>query len=282
MASLLLPAGRIDAQETVLTYEIGDCRVSILSDGGHDATPSLLKGATPEILDKYLPSGSFLLETQSFLLRFPDKTVLIDAGTGKNLSANLQSLKVTEEQVQVILLTHMHNDHIGGLLRDGKKAFPNAELYVAQAEYDYWTGANARGDNARRVLDTYKDRLHLFVPREPETETPDLIPGVKPVAAYGHTPGHTAFLLESAGRKLLVWGDVAHAMDVQMPRPEVALTFDVNPQQAVETRKKILEYVSKNKITISGAHIKLPAIGNVNTGKDEGYAFTPLCTCEAI
>ncbi|MDR0724800.1 MAG: MBL fold metallo-hydrolase [Prevotellaceae bacterium] len=279
---LLLSSVEINAQETVLTYVIGDCRVSILSDGGNNAGSSLLKGATPEILEKYLPDGSFLLETQAFLIRFPDKNVLIDAGTGKNLAKNLQSLKVPEEQIQIILLTHMHGDHIGGLLREGKKVFPQAELYVSQAEYDYWMDANERGENARKVLEAYKDKLHLFVAGEPESEIPDLISGVKPVAAYGHTPGHTAFLLESAGQKLLVWGDIAHAMDVQMPCPEVALTFDVNPQQAIQTRKKILEFVSKNKISISGAHIKLPAIGNIKVSELEGYVFTPLCTCLAI
>jgi glyoxylase-like metal-dependent hydrolase (beta-lactamase superfamily II) len=279
---LLLLTGKINAQKTVLTYKIGDFRISILSDGGHNAGPSLLKGATPEILAKYLPEGTFLLETQSFLIRFPDKNVLIDAGTGKNLSENLQSLKVSEEDIRIILLTHMHNDHIGGLLREGKKVFPQAELYVSQAEYDYWTNAGERGENARKVLEVYRDKLHLFVPGKPDTEIPDLIPDVEPVAAYGHTPGHTAFLIKSAGEKLLVWGDIAHAMDVQMPRPEVALTFDSDTQQAVQTRKKILEYVSKNKISVSGAHIKLPAIGNIKTGKEEGYEFTPLCTCKAI
>lgn len=266
----------VNSSETVFTYETGDCRVSVLSDGGHDAEPSLLTGATPEILGKYLPNGSFRLEIQAFLIRFPDKNVLIDAGTGKNLSKNLQTLGVPEDRIQIILLTHAHGDHIGGLLRDGKKAFPQAELYISQAEYDYWLGAKERGNNVRKVFDAYKDKLHLFVPAEPENEIPDLIPGIKPVAAYGHTPGHTAFLLESAGKKLLIWGDIAHAMEVQMPRPEVALTFDSDPKQAIQTRKKILEYVSKNKITVAGAHIQLPATGNISTGKVEGYEFVPL------
>jgi glyoxylase-like metal-dependent hydrolase (beta-lactamase superfamily II) len=270
------------AQQTVLTFETGDCRVSVLSEGGRNAESTMLAGATPEILGKYLPSGTFLLEIQAFLIRFPDKNVLIDTGVGKNLSANLKSLGLTENQVQIILLTHAHGDHIGGLLLDGKQAFPNAELYISKAEYDYWTNEKERGDNARKVFEAYKDKLHLFVPSEPENEIPDLIPGVKPVAAYGHTPGHTAFLLESAGKKLLFWGDITHATAVQMPHPEVTLSFDNDRQQAAQTRKKILEYVLHNKISVAGAHIAMPAIGNIKTGKDEGYEFTPICTCEAI
>jgi glyoxylase-like metal-dependent hydrolase (beta-lactamase superfamily II) len=282
MAALIfLPESKISAQDTFITYATGDFRVSTLSDGGNNAGPSLLIGATSDILDKYLPKGTFLLETQSFLIRTPDKNVLIDAGRGKNLSANLKSLAVPEDRIHVILLTHMHGDHIGGLLRDGQKVFPNAELYVSQAEYDYWTGAKERGEDARKVLAAYKDRLHLFVPGEAGREIPDLIPNVKPVAAYGHTPGHTAFLIESAGEKLLVWGDIVHAEEVQMPHPEVALSFDVDREQAVQTRRNLLDYALKNKIRVAGAHIQMPAIGDIRTGK-EGYEFVPLCTCEAL
>lgn len=282
VSACVFPWSRTAAQETVLTYDIGAFRVSILSEGGQDAGSNLLTGATPEILRKYLPGGTFPLEIQAFLVRTPDKTVLIDAGVGRNLSANLQSLAVTEEQIQVILLTHTHGDHIGGLLRDGKKVFPNAELYLSQAEYDYLTGEKERGAEARKVIDAYKDKLHLFVPGKLGQDKPDLLPGIRAIAAYGHTPGHTAYLVESENMQLLIWGDVAHAMPVQMPRPEVALTFDSNREEAVRTRKSILEYVVENGILVAGAHIKFPAIGNIVAGKEEGYEFVPLCVCEAI
>jgi glyoxylase-like metal-dependent hydrolase (beta-lactamase superfamily II) len=278
----LSASGQITAQETVITYATGDYKVSILSEGGKNANGSLLKGGTPEILDKYLPDGVFRLEIQAFLVRTPEKNILIDAGVGKNLSANLKSLNIADEQIHVILLTHMHGDHIGGLLRDGKKVFPQAELYLSQAEYDYWTDSE-RGADARKVLETYKDKLHLFVPGELGEEIPDLIADVniKPVAAYGHTPGHTAFLVESLDAKLLIWGDIAHAMPVQMPHPEISMSFDADPELSAVTRKKILEYVRKNKIRIAGAHIVFPAIGDISQGKNEGgYEFSPLCTCE--
>ncbi|MDR0714339.1 MAG: MBL fold metallo-hydrolase [Bacteroidales bacterium] len=277
MVSLLYSLHCCIAQQTVITCETGDFRVSTLSDGGRDADPSLLVGATPEILEKCLPNGSFPLHTHAFLIHTPDKNILIDAGVGKNLlSKNLPSLDISVEQIHVILLTHMHGDHIGGLMRDGKKAFPQAELYVSQAEYDYWMGMKERGENVRKTLDAYRDKLHLFVPGELGKATADLVPGIKPVAAYGHTPGHTAYLVESAGKKLLVWGDLTHAVAVQMPHPEVALSFDVNPQQAVQTRKRILDYVQKNGIRVAGAHIPFPAVGDIEIGKEGGYGFTPL------
>jgi glyoxylase-like metal-dependent hydrolase (beta-lactamase superfamily II) len=277
----MLPASRIAAQETVITYELGDFTVSTLSDGGQNAGSDMLVGATPEILKTYLPEGTFPLEIQSFLVRTPDRTVLIDAGVGTNLSRNLQSLEVAEDGVHVILLTHMHGDHIGGLLREGKKVFTKAELYVAKAEYDYWVNEKERGADARKVLEAYRDKLHVFVPGEPENPAA-LFPGFQAVAAYGHTPGHTSFLIESRKSRLLIWGDIVHSTPIQFPRPEVSLTVDYDRREAAETRKKIFEYVTKNRIRVAGAHIKFPAIGNVTAGKKEGYEFTAVCTCEAI
>jgi glyoxylase-like metal-dependent hydrolase (beta-lactamase superfamily II) len=279
---LSVPGHKAEAQETVLTYRIGDVQVSILSEGERQGDRALLVNITPGIVEKLLPKGVFPLQTQAFLVRTPDKNILIDAGFGKNLFENLRTLQVAEDQIGVILLTHLHGDHIGGLLRNGEKAFPKAELYLSQAEYDYWMGAKERGADARKALEAYSDRLHLFTPGDPDSKALDLFPGVTPIAAYGHTPGHTAYLITSAGERLLIWGDVAHAMEVQMPHPEVALTFDHDRDQAILTRKKILDYVCRHKIGIAGAHIQMPAIGNVTARKAGEYTFTPRCTCEAI
>jgi glyoxylase-like metal-dependent hydrolase (beta-lactamase superfamily II) len=268
--------------ETVITYAAGDFLISILSEGGNQGNAGSLQGATEEQLKKYLPDGTFPLETQVFLVRTKDKNILIDTGHGKNLFKNLQSLGVDESQINVILLTHLHGDHIGGMLRDGKAAFPNAEVYLSQAEHDYWTGLAERGEAAGKALAPYKDRLRLFTPAAPGEASPELLPGIQALAAYGHTPGHTAFLIRSDDSKWLIWGDVAHAMPIQMPCPDVALSFDVNPEQAVNTRKSMLEYAVQHRITVGGMHIPFPAAGKVAKGKEEGYAFSPLCFCEGI
>jgi glyoxylase-like metal-dependent hydrolase (beta-lactamase superfamily II) len=205
------------------------------------------------------------------LVKIAGKTILVDAGFGRNLFDNLKSQNTTAEQVNLILLTHMHGDHIGGLLQDGKVTFPNAELYVAQAEYDYWM-SNARGEQAQKVLAAYKDKLHLFVPDELENATTELLPNLQAIAAYGHTPGHTVYLLKSTNSQLLIWGDLTHAMAIQMPHPEIAVTYDVNPQQAIASRKKILDYVATNKRPVAGMHVAYPSIGNINA-VEEGYEF---------
>ena len=269
--------------ETVITYFIGSYKISTLSEGVNNGSPNILSGASEEILKKYLPTGAFKLQTNAFLIQTDNKNVLIDTGHGRNLFTNLNSSGVSEDKVDVVLLTHMHGDHIGGLLKDGKAAFPNAELYVSQVEHDYWMGRE-NNTNIRNIFDAYKTKLHLFEPVDLGSDKQNLFSGFQGIKAYGHTPGHTVFMIESEGERLMIWGDVTHATEVQMPHPEIPLSFDVNHDMARETRKKILEYVTQNKIRVGGMHILFPSIGDIRKGegKEGAYVFTPLCVCEGI
>jgi glyoxylase-like metal-dependent hydrolase (beta-lactamase superfamily II) len=212
------------------------------------------------------------MQVNAFLLQTPDRNILIDAGLGKGVLKNLKSLNVTPEQISVILLTHMHGDHIGGLLADGKKVFPDADLYIAQPEYDYWLASDNK--LAHDVLEVYKSRLKLFQPEALESKKQDIFPGIQSVAAYGHTPGHTCYMLESGGSRLLVWGDLTHVTAIQMPHPEVAMTYDSDPTQAIASRKQILEYVAKNQIPVAGMHVASPAVGDITADGKGGYVFT--------
>jgi glyoxylase-like metal-dependent hydrolase (beta-lactamase superfamily II) len=270
-------AYKSSAQEAdkVASFKIGDALVSVLSEGQHNNNTANLIGTTSEMLKKYVPDGTYPAAVNAFLVRAGNRTILIDAGFGRNLFDNLQSLGTPAEKIDIILLTHMHGDHIGGLLRDGKVMFPNVELYIPQPEHDYWMGNTEKGRQAQSVIAAYKDRLHLFTPSGTAVDAKEIIPGVKAVAAYGHTPGHTGYLFESGDSRIFIWGDLTHAMAVQMPHPEVAITYDVNPEQAVASRKKLLDYVAKNKITIAGMHIAFPAVGNIKVD-GKGYIFTPL------
>ena len=249
----------------------------------------ILLDATDEILKEYAPNGTFPNSTNAFLVDTPDKTILIDAGLGKKLFENLEALNCAPEEVNVILLTHMHGDHIGGLVRDGKVLFPEAELYVSQPEYDYWM-SDARMEQepnrkrgfeaARNVFKLYENKLHLFKPAEIDAERTTLFPGIYAYAAYGHTPGHVAFLLESDDERMFIWGDLTHAMVVQMPHPEVAVTYDHDPRQAVEYRNKLLPWIYENGMRVAGMHIEFPGVGGILPQPQGGYEFVPLCTCE--
>jgi glyoxylase-like metal-dependent hydrolase (beta-lactamase superfamily II) len=265
----------MEAQESksVITFPTGEFLISTLSEVMGKGNSGILIDATQDVLQKYLPDGTYQSEVNVFLIRTPDKNILIDAGLGRDLLNNLQLLGVTPEQIDIILLTHMHGDHIGGLLRDGKPVFPNADMYLSQPEYNHWS--KSENKQALGVLSAYKDKLKLFVPEELGSKKANLFTGFQGIAAYGHTPGHTAYLIESESSQLLIWGDLTHVTDVQTHHPEIAVTYDSDPKQAIEYRKKILEYVTKNKIPVGGMHIAFPAIGNVKA-EAVGYGFTPL------
>jgi glyoxylase-like metal-dependent hydrolase (beta-lactamase superfamily II) len=284
-------AAQNNNETLAMTFEIGDSQVSVLSEEQRNGRVDALAGVTPEMIRTYLPDSVYPSAVNAFLIRTPDKNILVDAGYGRKLFDNMQSLGVSAEDVHIILLTHMHADHIGGLLRDERAAFPKAELYLPQPEYDYWMSDQAMQASpdrrngflqARKVLSSYKDKLHLFVPDDIDAANAPstLLPGVRGVAAYGHTPGHTAYLIESEGAHLLIWGDLTHAMRIQMPCPDVTYARDANPAQSIETRKRILSYVAEKNIPIAGMHIAFPGIGDViPTGNGGEYTFEPYCLC---
>lgn len=278
----------IQAQKpgNIASYKIGTVTVSTLSEGQQKGNSSILIDAPTEVLKEYAPDGTFSNAVNAFLIQVSGKTMLVDAGFGRNLFDNMKVLGKSASEIDIILLTHMHGDHIGGLLKDSKVAFPNAELYISQAEHDYWTSdeemmkvaENRRGGFllAHKVIEAYKNKLHLFEPSDIDAEAGNLVNNVKAYKAYGHTPGHTVFLVESGSSKLLIWGDLTHAMAVQMPYPGIAVTYDVNPKQAIESRLKILDYVAKNNIAIGGMHIAFPAMGSVKSNSKGGYEFVPI------
>jgi len=292
MALLLTAIYSVKAQEeeSPSMYEVGSFFITILPEIQQNGNKDILIGATDAMLKQYIPDGTYPTAVNAFMIETPDNTILVDAGLGMKLSGHLEACEKKAEDIDIILLTHMHGDHLGGLLKDGKKSFPAATLYVSQPEYDYWTSDAAMSAvpenkqkgflNAREVLNTYKDNLHLFIPGSAEDTEKELLPGVRSIAAYGHTPGHTTYLLNSDGEQLLIWGDLTHAMDIQIPCPQVAVTYDVDPVQAVESRQRLMKYVADNNIRIAGMHIEYPGIGDIRGDNTKGYRFSLLCTCE--
>ena len=268
----------LSAQESpnVFTHKVGTVDVSLLSEGQGMGNSSIFVGATPEMIQKSVPDGGYPRSTNAFLVRMTGKTILIDTGTGRNLFENLKTLGVAPDQVDVVLITHVHGDHIGGLLKDGQPAFPKAEIYLSKPEHDFAMNGEARNANARRMIEACQSKLRLFHPTEIDATPHSLFPGILAVAAFGHTPGHTLYMVESGNDRLLIWGDLTHAMAIQMPYPQVAMTYDVNPEMAIAARKKVLEYVAKNNITVAGMHTAFPGMGKLTKAPEDGYLHTPV------
>ena len=258
----------------IFKHNVGAAEVILLSEGQSAGRANILIGATPEMLQECLPDGTFPNSCNAFLVRFPTgKIILVDAGRSSQiLLENLKSVGISPEQIDAALITHTHGDHIGGLLRDGQAVFPNAELYMSKQEHDH-SLSNA---GARNVIEAYQSKLRLFEPKEIDARPEELFSGIRAIATFGHTPGHTVFIVESGNEKLLIWGDLTHAMAIQMPYPQVAVTFDTDPEAAVESRKKILEYVAANSIPVAGMHNSFPGMGKIKKAEKGGYEYLNL------
>ena len=186
----------------------------------------------------------------AFLAKCDGKNVLFDAANGAPDSQLLPVLAfngVTPEDVDYIFITHLHGDHIGGLMKDGSAVFTDAELYINKVEYDAWM---AMEQNAALVALTqaYGDRLKTFA-------LDDTLPcGIEAMEAYGHTPGHTVYKVGAA----LIVGDIMHGVALQLENPQYCARFDMDPEQSIATRKRILEMVADSGLKIYGMHFPEP------------------------
>ena len=268
---------------------LGDFEVTALSDGTVNLpVDKLLTNTTPVKVTKAL-GKAFLtapLETSvnGYLINTGSKLVLIDTGAAKlfgptlgNLVANLKASGYQPEQVDEIYITHMHPDHVGGLMDGDKMAFPNATVRADKHDADFWLSqanldkapADSKGffQGAMGSLNPYV-KANRFSSFDGNT---DLVPGIKAVATRGHTSGHSTYIVESKGQKLAIWGDLVHVAAVQFDDPSVTIQFDTESKAAAVQRKRAYAEAVKNGQLVAAAHIAFPGIGHVRAN---GKAFT--------
>jgi len=267
----------LKAQQNVYKHQLGDYTIYLLSERQGEGSSNILIDASDEMLKSCVPNGKFSNAMNCFLLETKESLFLFDTGvSGANLLDNLKKLEKNVDEISAIFITHLHGDHFGGLLIDGQKSFPEANLYLSQNEYDYFMSEEARGgENVRQILEIYKENVVLF---EPGTfENPfEAKKGINCIAAYGHTPGHTCYLIENKDDKIFIWGDLTHAMAIQMPFPKVAVTYDVCYNTAVKTRLEFLDFLQSKNIPIAGMHIAFPGMGFLKINPENGYDFEPI------
>jgi glyoxylase-like metal-dependent hydrolase (beta-lactamase superfamily II) len=272
---------------------LGDVEVTALSDGTV-ALPmdKLLTNIKPEVLKRAL-ANSYLtvpLETSvnGFLINTGSKLVLIDTGAGTlfgptlgKLVTNLKAAGYQPEQVDEIYLTHMHPDHVGGLMAGDTLVFPNATVRADQHEADFWLSQANLDKAPADQKDLFKGAMASLNPyikagkfKSFDGDT-DLGGGIKAIAAHGHTAGHTVYLVESKGQKLMVWGDLIHVGAVQFPDPSVTIHFDTDSDKALIQRKKIFAEVAKEGDLVAAAHLSFPGLGHIRPA-GAGYTWLPL------
>jgi glyoxylase-like metal-dependent hydrolase (beta-lactamase superfamily II) len=274
--------------------KVGDLEVTALFDGFGVFDPHWLNGtkATMDGVVKALHEDPRMLDeaVAGFLVNTGKQLILVDAGAGTwwgggalgRLAGSLRSAGYTPEEVDIVLLTHLHSDHVGGLTtQDGKRVFPNADVYVAKAESDFWLSpeiaAKAPKDaqpffqSAQAIAPPYikAGKWHTF------SGSAQIVDGMQLVPLPGHTPGHTGYEFSSKGQKILFLGDIVHAVRVQLRHPEVTVAFDIDQTAAAATRNQLLPKLAREDVWIAGPHMSFPGLGRLRK-EGSGYSWAPV------
>lgn len=283
---------RILPQPGYYNMQIGELPVTVLSDGTNplDMAQLLLNAKPGEVKSAF--AESFLSTNvessdNEFLIRTGGKLVLVDAGSGGLLGASfgqltrsLQNAGVQPEQIDAILITHLHPDHVGGLMRDGKMVFPNATVYIVKEESDFWLTPEALKNAPAAYKPFFEYAQNSALPYvkagKVKTFSPGdvLFPGITALGSAGHTAGHTSYMIESNGDKLLILGDLIHAQAVQFTDPAIAISYDSDPKVAVSTRRRIFDDAVKGKYLVAGSHLSFPGVGHIKAN-GKGYLWIP-------
>lgn len=287
------PAGK--QAPTLYRYKIGGYELTALSDGVWDRPidDKFVRNAEPAevrkaMSDAFMPSTDKLpIPFTALLVNTGAKLVLIDTGSGGQiaatagtLNANLAAAGVSPEQIDIILISHFHPDHINGIkTKDDALVFPKAEIKVPAAEWAYWMDESLPGTapaaikgyvlNARRIFRNIAKDVTRF---EPGTE---LAPGIAAIAAPGHTPGHTAFSVASGNQSMLVLSDTSNHPKLFVRHPEWQPVFDMDGDAAVATRKKLLDRAAADRMLVQGYHFPFPASGHI-VKSGGGFELVPV------
>jgi glyoxylase-like metal-dependent hydrolase (beta-lactamase superfamily II) len=279
---------------------LGDFEITALLDGTHPfpaaevltTTNHGSSSARAKLFEENLKEANDLLAASNltaptegsinaFLVNTGTKLILIDSGAGSlygsccgHLIDNLRASGYQPEQVDEVLLTHLHADHVGGIAPGGAIAFPNAIIRSSKIDADYWlndANENAAQAFLRPMFEGDKASLKPYIAigrYQPFSGDQEIEPGIRAISAPGHTPGHTSYSVESRGQKLLVWGDIVHVAPIQFPDPSVTVKYDNNEDQAEKEREQVFADAAKQHYWIGAAHISFPGLGHIGTRAD--------------
>jgi glyoxylase-like metal-dependent hydrolase (beta-lactamase superfamily II) len=267
--------------------QIGDYIVTALVDGIIDVPFDLLAGikrdeAEAMILAAGRPRSS-AMTISAYVVEGGGRTILIDGGAGGingwggRLQVALAAANIDPRQIDHVLLTHAHPDHVGGLIGASPSAvlFPNAELVLHEEEYKFWSDDG----NLNRAPDAVRPFFHLarsvfaaYGNRQRTVIDGEVVPGVTLVHLPGHTPGHSGYTISSGRETLLIWGDIVHYPNIQVQRPAVTIAFDVDSAAASTTRRAVLAMAAAENPLIAGMHLNFPGFARIRAS-GESYAI---------
>ena len=270
---------------------IGDIVVTALSDGYLDGTVDVMQNIHADDAHALL-TGAFRpgrrTSVNCYLIYSAGRLALVETGSGDyllptagKLQQNLKAAGVNPADIDTVILTHMHPDHSAGLAnpKTGEKFFPNAELVVHENEPRHWgddVAMNAAPERAkllyfqaaREQMAPYHNQMKTY------TGSVEVFPGVRSMPMHGHTPGHSGYMVSSGKDSLLIWGDIIHVPEVQIPRPDVTMAFDTDPHAAAATRTRVFDMVTNDRQLIAGMHVHFPGFAHL-TRSGDGYIMLP-------
>ncbi|MCZ4090183.1 MBL fold metallo-hydrolase [Sinorhizobium psoraleae] len=273
------------------TLKLGAAKVTVISDGtrmsgkphetyGLNQTADAVSALLTE---NFLPADGFVNGFSPALVDTGTDVVLFDTGLGEagremgtgKLVDGLKAAGYMPEQVSVVVITHMHGDHIGGLITAGKPTFPNARYVAGQVEYDFWKDEARAGTPAENG---HKAVLEKVVPLAEKTtfiaDGAEVVPGITALAAFGHSPGHMVFRLDSDNKALMLTADTANHYVLSLQRPDWEVRFDMDKAAAAAARRKVFDMIATDRLPFIGYHMPFPAVGFVERS-DLGYRFVP-------
>lgn len=271
-------------------FKLGDTEVTVVSDGPlplGDPTGTFTGASKEEVAkmltDNFLSPTNVVLEQNAPIVNFGDRLVLFDTGMGASkmfgnatgrLTKSMAEASIKPEDIDAVVFSHAHIDHIGGVVDDANKVlFPNAQFYLAQSDFDYWTDEGKLGSplkdfvvHARKNLIPVRDRIKFFKDGE------QFLPGVTAIAAPGHTVGHTIFNVDSGGKSFVFLGDLTHHQILLLEKPRMEFAYDTDPKQAAATRVKLLDTIAANKTAVVSYHFPWPGYGYISKAGD-GFKY---------
>jgi len=271
---------------------LGDFEVTALFDGSFDLpVDKLLKqpaAKTDAALAKHFQSLPVETSVNGFLINTGTKLILIDTGTGGysgptsgTLLANLKAAGYRPDQIDDIFITHMHGDHVGGLSHDGVAVFPKAVVHAGKGDVDHYLSQAEMDKAPADSKDGFKTAMAAFAPYQatgrlqPIAADGEIVPGVRSWATPGHTPGHTSYVVESKGAKMIVTGDLIHVAAVQFDDPSVTIAFDSDTRAAEAARQKVFAQAARDGTLIAAAHLQFPGMGHLAVN-GKGYTYEPV------
>jgi glyoxylase-like metal-dependent hydrolase (beta-lactamase superfamily II) len=303
LAAPVLLSGRAYAQDSsklvinrvtppdIHQFKVGGFKVLVVKDGmrasgkpGETFGTNQPAEAVSGLLDQnFLPADQFVNSFSPVLIDTGKDVILFDTGFGEagrsqgtgRLIEGLAAAGYMPDDITMVVLTHMHGDHIGGLMDNGKPSFSKARYIAGQAEYDFWTdgaraGTPAEG-NQKAVLASVKPLAEKMTFLNDGGE---VVSGITAMLATGHTPGHMIFNVESQNKRLVLTADTANHYVLSLQRPEWEVKFDMDKAKAADTRKRVFDMIATDKIAFLGYHMPFPAVGYAEK-QEIGYRFVP-------